>query len=204
MQALFTRGGLAGLGEGDGEGEGQAGRERNKGKKVLVTAASGGVGVWLLQLAREAGVGGIVAVCGSGNAGLVRELGATEVIDYTKTSVREWVEEGGERAKVDLVVDCKGGESLVQCWSAVKDGGVLLSICEPPEGRKPEGCEVKDVRSEFFIMEPKGDDLLEVGRLFDEGKVRAVVDSVWKLEEYKQAFAKLDKGHSRGKILLTL
>ncbi|KKZ68362.1 hypothetical protein EMCG_05982 [[Emmonsia] crescens] len=53
-------------------------------------------------------------------------------------------------------------------------------------------------------MEPKGDDLLEVGRLFDEGKVRAVVDSVWKLEEYKQAFAKLDKGHSRGKILLTL
>ncbi|OAX81495.1 hypothetical protein ACJ72_04167 [Emergomyces africanus] len=179
VQALFTRGGLAGL------GEGAAGRERNKGKKVLITAASGGVGVWLLQLAREAGVGGIVA-----------------------TSVGEWAAEAagraGEAGKVDLVVDCKGGESLAHCWGAVKDGGVLLSICEPPEGRKPGDCVVKDVRNEFFIMEPKGDDLLEVGRLFDEGKVKTVVDSVWKLEEYKQAFEKLDTGHSRGKILLTL
>ncbi|OJD14165.1 hypothetical protein AJ78_05471 [Emergomyces pasteurianus Ep9510] len=201
VQALFTRGGLAGLGEGE---EAAVGRERNKGKKVLITAASGGVGVWLLQLAREAGVGGIVAVCGSGNVGFVRELGATEVIDYTKTSVKEWAEAAGEAGKVDLVVDCKGGESLAQCWAAVKDGGVLLSICEPPEGRKPGDCVVKDVRNEFFIMEPRGDDLLEVGRLFDEGKVKTVVDSVWKLEEYTQAFEKLDKGHSRGKILLTL
>ncbi|EEH09749.1 alcohol dehydrogenase [Histoplasma capsulatum G186AR] len=198
VQALFIRGGLAGL------GEGETGRERNRGKKVLVTAASGGVGVWLLQLAREAGVGEIVAVCGSGNVDFVRELGATEVIDYTKSSVGEWAGRLGPGGKVDLVVDCKGGESLGQCWSAVKDGGVLLSICEPPEGRKPEGCMVEDVRNEFFIMEPRGDDLLHVGRLFDEGKVKAVVDSVWKLEEYKQAFEHLDKGHSRGKILLTL
>ncbi|PGG97989.1 hypothetical protein GX51_07031, partial [Blastomyces parvus] len=54
VQALFERGGLRGLGEGEG------GRAANKGKTVLVTAASGGVGVWLVQLAREAGVGGIV------------------------------------------------------------------------------------------------------------------------------------------------
>ncbi|KLJ10997.1 hypothetical protein EMPG_13714 [Blastomyces silverae] len=106
-------------------------------------------------------------------------------------SVKEWAErEGeGEGGKVDLVIDCKGGESLGQCWSA---------------GQKPEGCAAKEVRNEFFIMEPRGDDLLEVGRLFEEGKVRAVVDSVWKLEEYQQAFDKLGKGHSKGKILLTL
>ncbi|KAL2374221.1 zinc-binding dehydrogenase [Blastomyces gilchristii SLH14081] len=198
VQALFTRGGLSGLGEGEG------GRERNKGKKVLVTAASGGVGVWLLQLAREAGVGGIVAVCGSGNVEMVKELGATEVIDYTKMSVKDWAEREGEGGKVNLVIDCKGGKSLGQCWSAVKDGGAIISICEPPEGQKPEGCAANDVRNEFFIMEPRGDDLLEVGRLFEEGKVKAVVDSVWKLEEYKQAFEKLDQGHSKGKILLTL
>ncbi|EEH34318.1 alcohol dehydrogenase zinc-binding domain-containing protein [Paracoccidioides lutzii Pb01] len=198
VQALFEHGGFAGL------GEGEAGRERNKGKRLLVTAASGGVGVWLLQLAREAGVGGIVTVCGTGNVGLVKELGATEVIDYRKTGVREWVESGEGGGKVDLVVDCKGGDSLAQCWSAVKDGGVLLSICEPPEGRRPGYCAVKDVRSEFFIMVPRGEDLADVGRLFEEGKVRAVVDSVWKLEEYRAAFEKLDEGHSRGKIILEL
>ncbi|PGH15949.1 hypothetical protein AJ79_02116 [Helicocarpus griseus UAMH5409] len=195
VQALFKHGGLAGF------EEGKAGNEKNNGKKVLVTAASGGVGVWLLQLAREAGVGGIAAVCGTGNMGLVRELGATEVVDYTKCSLKEWAEKEG---KADLVIDCKGGESLAQCWYAVRDGGILLSICEPPEGRRPADCEGKNVQSDFFIMEPRGVDLVDVGKFFDEGKVRTVVDSIWKLEEYQQAFEKLDKGHSKGKIILKL
>ncbi|KAK2791073.1 hypothetical protein FQN52_005027 [Onygenales sp. PD_12] len=199
VQCLFEHGGLAGL-----KG-GEEGRKANKGKRLLITNASGGVGVWLVQLAREAGVGEIVGVCGSGNVEFVKGLGVTEVIDYRKLSVREWMGmDGGEKKKVDLVIDCKGGQSLADSWLAVKDGGRLLSICGPPEDQKPAGCEAKDVKNYFFIMEPRGADLDDVARLFDEGKVKAVVDSVWKLEEYQEAFGKLDAGHSRGKIIITL
>jgi NADPH:quinone reductase-like Zn-dependent oxidoreductase len=197
VQALFEHGGLAGL------NSGEEGRKINSSKRILVIAASGGVGVWLLQLAREAGVGSIVAVCGTDNIDFVTQLGATEVIDYRKQSMKEWAE-ADEARKVDLVIDCKGGESLEQSWFCVKDNGTLLSIYEPTEGRKPADCKAQNVKNHWFIMEARGKDLADVGRLLQEGKVKPIVDSVWELEQYKQAFAKLDGGHARGKILLKL
>lgn len=195
VQALFDQGGLAGF------DAGEQGRKANAAKRILVIAASGGVGVWLLQLAREAGVGGIVGVCGTPNVDLVKELGATEVVDYKKQSLDDWIAED-EGRKVDLVIDCKGGESLAQSWNCVKDGGKILSIVEPTEPRKPEGCNAKDVTNYFFIMEPRGTDLLHVGRLFEEGKARMVIDSVFPLDDYQKVFEKL--GRSTGKILIKL
>ncbi|EPS37762.1 hypothetical protein H072_8569 [Dactylellina haptotyla CBS 200.50] len=197
VQALFDKGGIVGL---DADEEA---RKANASKRVLIIAASGGVGVWLLQLAREAGVGGIVGVCGPSKVELVKKLGATETIDYSVQSLNQWIGEDESR-KVDLVIDCKGGDSLSQAWNCVKDGGKLLSIVEPTEKRKPEGCEAKDVTNYFFIMDPKGSDLTEVARLFDEGKVETVIDSVFTLEEYKEAFARLDSGRSKGKVLIKL
>ncbi|KAK6523820.1 hypothetical protein TWF281_001788 [Arthrobotrys megalospora] len=197
FQALFDQGGLAGL------DAGEEGRKANASKRILVIAASGGVGIWLLQLAREAGVGGIVGVCGTSNVDLVKELGATEVVDYRKQSLNEWIAEDGSR-KVDLVIDCKGGESLAQAWNCVKDGGKILSIVEPTEPRKPAGCTAKDVANYFFIMEPRGSDLLHVGRLFEEGKVRMLIDSVFSLEDYQKAFDRVDSGRSTGKVIIKL
>ncbi|KAF3929358.1 Zeta-crystallin [Dactylella cylindrospora] len=196
VQALFDQGGIAGFGVPEDER-----RKVNAGKRILVIAASGGVGVWLLQLAREAGVGGIVGVCGTSNVDLVKSLGATEVIDYKKQNMDAWAAEN-ESKKVDLIIDCKGGQSLTQAWSCITDGGKLLSIVEPPEGRKPSDSKAKDVANYFFIMEPRGSDLLDVGRLFNEGKMQTVVDSVFALEDYQKAFDKLDGGHATGKILI--
>jgi NADPH:quinone reductase-like Zn-dependent oxidoreductase len=48
----------------------------NAGKRIVVVSAAGGVGVWLLQLAKEAGVGSVVVVCGTDNVKFVKELGA--------------------------------------------------------------------------------------------------------------------------------
>ncbi|KAF3927212.1 hypothetical protein ABW20_dc0105150 [Dactylellina cionopaga] len=195
VQALFEKGGIAGL------DKGEKGRKENATKRVLIVAASGGVGIWLLQLAREAGVRGIVGVCGPSKVELVKNLGATEVVDYSVQGLAAWVEEDDSR-KVDLVIDCKGGDSLAQAWSCVKDGGKLLSIVEPPEGRKPEGCKAKDVTNYFFIMEPRGSDLVDVARLVDEGKVQTLVDSIYTLDQYKEVFEKLDSGRAKGKILI--
>ncbi|KAK6352548.1 hypothetical protein TWF730_009372 [Orbilia blumenaviensis] len=195
VQALFDQGGLAGF---DADEEG---RKANSSKRVLIIAASGGVGIWLLQLAREAGVGGIVAVCGTSNVDLVKELGATEVIDYRKQSLNEWIAEDESR-KVDLVIDCKGGESLSQSWNCVKNGGKLLSIVEATEPRKPAGNTAKDVTNYFFIMEPRGSDMIHVNRFFEEGKVRMLVDSVFSLDDYQKAFDRLDGGRATGKILI--
>lgn len=193
-QALFEHGGLK-LGWQD-----EPGKLENARKRLLVTAAAGGVGVWVVQLARAAGVKDIVAVVGPHNVDFVKSLGASEVINYREQSLGEWA--AGGNSKADLVVDMVGKQTLADAWTAVKAGGVLLSVNEPPENRRPKEDAPKDVTNYFFIMKPEGWQLNHVTRLLEKGEARAIVDSIWRLEEFKEAFARVEGGHTRGKVII--
>lgn len=188
-QALFVQSGI-----------GDFGSAEWKGKRVLVTAASGGVGIWVTQIASVIGAT-VIGTCGSRNVDFVKGLGASEVIDYRKTDLRKWAQEPGNQ--VDVVVDCVGGGSLADAWWCMKDGGVLVSIFQPPEQVRPEGLE-KSVKSLFFVMDPKREHLEAITELVEMGKCRPVVDSIWPLELFEEAFARLDGGHARGKIIFDL
>ena len=187
-QALFAHSGVGGLDDAD-----------SKGKKVLITAAAGGVGVWLVQLARIAGLHVIAQVGNEKNDAFVRRLGAVETVNYKIEGLKEWAEKHGQ---VDILIDLLGGETLKDTWYAVKEGGYLNSIFEPPENKRPAELEDKAVKNKFFIMEPNGQQLAVITRLIDEGKCEGVVDSVWKLEEYDEAFKRLDSGHANGKVVI--
>lgn len=189
-QALFIQAGL-----------GDFSTERFRGKRVLVTAAAGGVGTWAVQLARIAGAE-VVGTCGPKNIDFVRSLGATDVVDYTTSSTKDWVETNAR--KFDVVFDCTGKKALEDAWWGVKDGGVLISICQPPEQWKPSGWKGKDVQNLFFIMKPDGPSLTRISELIAEGKCRAVLDSTWPLDRYEEAYKRLDSGHSRGKVVLEI
>lgn len=193
FQALFEQGGLA-LGW-----QGPEEKAKNVGKRLLIDAAAGGVGVVALQLAKAAGVGEIVALCGPANVELVKELGATEVIDYRQQSLGAWCDEGGKQA--DLVFDLLGGQTLKDCWKCVKANGVLLSINDPNlETFRP--ADKADVVAKFFIMESKGSQLDEMAKLVDKGQLRAIIDSVWNLEQYEKAFEIVCSGHAKGKVII--
>ncbi|EEP76272.1 predicted protein [Uncinocarpus reesii 1704] len=189
-QALFVRSGVGGFTSGAW-----------KGKRVLVTAASGGVGIWVTQLAKLAGAT-VIGTCGPENVELVHSLGAVEVINYRTTNLREWAQ--APEKKVDVVIDCIGRKSLEDAWWAVKTGGILLSIFQPPEQVKPEEYTGTGVNSIFFVMSPNRAHLEEITKLVDEGKCRSVVDSVWPLEQFEEAFKRLDSGHAKGKIIFDL
>ncbi|KAE9375130.1 putative zinc-binding oxidoreductase [Stipitochalara longipes BDJ] len=189
-QALFIHAGLDAR-AGDGA----------KGKRVFVTAASGGVGVWMVQLAKWAGAE-VIATCGSDSVEWVRSLGADEVIDYTKVDLKEWV--SGEGKKVDLVIDCIGRKSLEDAWWVVKDGGVLISIFQPPEQMRPIGVE-GNIRNLFFVMSSNGEQLQKVTELIESGVVgKVALDSVFPLGRFQEAFKKLESGKTRGKVVLDL
>jgi len=194
-QALFIHGGLE-RGWNDAKS-----REQNAKKRVLFSAAAGGVGVWLVQLARAAGVKDIIGIVGPKNVDFVRDLGATEVIDYRQQNLGDWVT---KNEKVDLVVDLVGGSTLEDSWRAVKDGGILLSIFQPPNMCRPTDGISTDITAKFFIMESDGWQLNEVRDLLEAGTVKPVVDSVWKMDEFKDAFARVDSGHSRGKVIIQI
>ncbi|ESZ94868.1 hypothetical protein SBOR_4744 [Sclerotinia borealis F-4128] len=180
-QALFVYGGLRCLFASDA-------KEENGGKTVLVDAASGGVGVMVVQFARAGGVGWVVGICSGRNRELVGRLGADEIVDYGEESIEEWGERSGR--KVDLVVDMEGGK--------------VVSVKEDPNAWRPKEGVADDVEGIFFVMEPEGWQLEETARLIEMGQVRAVVDSVWPLSEFEKAFAVVEGGHAKGKVVINV
>ncbi|OCL12513.1 NAD(P)-binding protein [Glonium stellatum] len=171
-------------------------------KRVLVTAAAGGVGVWGVQLAKLAGVE-VAGTCGAANAEFVRDLGADDVLDYKVTDLKEWVK-ADERRQFDVVLDCVGGKTLEDAWTCAKDGGVVISVAQPPETKKPAEGVRKDVRSVWYIVEPNGQQLGEITNLIEDRSCKGVVDSAWEIEEWGKAFKRLNGGHARGKVVLKL
>jgi NADPH:quinone reductase-like Zn-dependent oxidoreductase len=163
------------------------------GQTVLIHGAAGGVGVFAVQLARLAGAH-VIATASTRNSDFLRELGASAVIDYTTTRFEEVVH------GVDLVFDTVGGDTLQRSWQVVKPGGVLLSVVSP----RPSFAEARGygVRPVWFIVEPNREQLVQIGDLIAEGKVRPIIDTVLPLSQARQAYEQGAKGHTRGKIVL--
>jgi NADPH:quinone reductase-like Zn-dependent oxidoreductase len=170
------------------------------GARVLVTAAAGGVGCWMVQVAKLAGAS-VVGTSGPDNVDFLKKLGADEVVDYRNTSIKDWARMSESR-KVDLVIDCVGGKSLEDSWWALKEGGTVISIARPTKDTRPKGCGTNAGKSLYFIVETDGTMLTEISEFLKQGKLNAVVDSVLSLSEYQRAFEKLEGGHSRGKVII--
>lgn len=178
-------------------------RKKNSSLKVLITGASGVVGSWAIQFAALAGAGQIVAVASGDTADYVRQLGATEVIDYKKQSVSEWAANQPER-EVDAAFDCVGGATLSSCWSAVKEGGTLLSVTGDPQQEKPESVTKTLVEAKWFLVEPNGRQLDRISKLQGEGKCLAKVDSVVDFANFQEAFDKVENKKANGKVVITI
>ncbi|MBY6261170.1 NADP-dependent oxidoreductase [Azospirillum sp. 412522] len=165
------------------------------GKTVLVNGAAGGVGHLALQLAKWQGAR-VIAVASGRHEALLRDLGADEVIDYTKTRAEDVVR------GVDLVVDAVGGPASARFLPTLKRGGALFPIF--PLGFAA-AAEAKDLGITVSATQVRsnGAQLTEIAKLLDNGTVRVVVDSVFPLAEARQAHQRAARGHIQGKIVLT-
>ncbi|HXZ12004.1 MAG TPA: NADP-dependent oxidoreductase [Candidatus Sulfotelmatobacter sp.] len=163
-----------------------------KGERVLIHAAAGGVGTYAVQLASWKGAE-VIATASAGNHDFLGELGAAEVIDYTRERFEEKVED------VDVVLDSVGGETQQRSWSVLRRGGILVSIVSPVSAEKAASL---GVRGAFFIVEPNRTQLIELGHLIDAGTLRVIVGAVLPLARAREAFERGLAGHMRGKIVL--
>ncbi|WZH48510.1 PKS_ER domain-containing protein [Fusarium acuminatum] len=198
-QALFVHGGLDPLAlSGD-----EVAQNKNSKIRVLITAGAGAVGSLAIQLAREARVAIVVAAVSPKNVDFVRELGATDVVDYTKETAGDWVAKDVEHREFDLVFDCIGGPSLSQAWYAVRDGGILVSVCSVPEDSRPQDIK-KEVHSLFFVITPLGKDLDVMKGLLEDGRLKPSIDSVVGFDEFAKAWERMESGKARGKVVVKI
>jgi len=164
------------------------------GQRVLIHGAAGGVGHLAVQFAKARGAT-VVATVGTQDVEFVKQLGADQVVDYTRERFEDEVRD------VDLVLDLIAGETQERSWAILKDGGTMISsLARPSEAKARE----HHARAENFVAHPDRDELIEIGRLIDEGRVHPHVSAVFELKEAARAQAQLEQRHAQGKVVLQM
>ena len=183
-----------------------------KGDRMIVLGASGGVGTGCVLLGKMLGCE--VIACASSDEKLrrLKEMGADEVVDYTKTDWSKWaVEKYGKPQRrtydggVDVVVNFTGGDTWVPSLRCLKRGGKLL-VCGATAGYDPK----EDLRYVWsFEIEIKGsnsfydDDLAGLMTMIQQGRIKPVIDKVLPLEQAAEGLRLIQDREVIGKVVVT-
>lgn len=167
-----------------------------EGKTVLVNGAAGGVGHFAVQLAKWKGAR-VIAVASGEHEAFLRDLGADEFINYTKTNPEDVIRD------VDLVIDSVGGPTTGRFLRTIKRGGVLFPVF-PLGFSAAEEAEKLGVTVSTTQVRSSGAQLEKVGRLLNDGTIRVAIDSTYPLANASKAHERAARGHIRGKIVLTV
>lgn len=164
-----------------------------QGSRVLIHAASGGVGSIALQLARARGAE-VTALASAENLDFVRDLGASIVVDRTS----DYEQTIGD---FDMVLDAFGPAAQARSWSLLRKGGILVSLVAPPS---EEVAKTHDVRATMIYGVPNGTTLAAVDVLVQAGEVKITVARTYPLDDVVAALAEVQRGQVRGKLVLTI
>ena len=186
------------------------------GENILIHAGSGGIGTIAIQLAKHLGAK-VTTTTSTKNVGLVKDLGADKVIDYTKHS---YLDEG---AKFDVVFDTLGGKHTLDSFKVLKDGGRVVSISGDLDSVTTKqlglnkvvrfllALKVKKVTKaaskmgaiyRFLLMSPNGAQLKELAKLYESGSIKPVIDKTYNFDDSIKALDYLAKGRARGKVVV--
>jgi len=166
------------------------------GETLFVGGGSGGVGHFAVQLGAARGAR-VLATASERNQDFLRALGA-EPLDYAGGDVLARVRELTGGAGADAALDLFGGEQREEAFAALRLGGRLVSVARPaPEPR--EGYEVH-----YVFVRPDGDELRELADLVAAGQLRPHVEEVFPLERAADAHERIEAGHVRGKLVLSV
>jgi len=171
------------------------------GQKVLINGASGGVGIYAVQIAKSLGAE-VTGVCSAANAELVRSLGADHVVDYTS---EDFTQNG---QAYDLILDNIASRTFAEYRRALAPDGKLI----PNSGNAGIGYVIKAyVRSVYahqqrppFLSMPTQADLLTLKGMLEDGRLKPVIGATFPLADTAEAFRVIATGHARGKMVITV
>lgn len=169
------------------------------GGAVLINGASGGVGSFAVEIAKNLEAGLIVGTASAAKAEYVKGLGAHRVVDYKATPIREI------GAQFDVVVDAAATSSFGECASILKPKGTYVTTLPSlglVGGMLRAAFSTKKAR--MLIVKNAAADFEQISRWFDDGKLTPVLDRAYPLAEVQQALTRLRTGDVRGKLAITI
>jgi len=166
------------------------------GQRVLINGASGGVGVFALQLARALG-GHVVSTSSAKNLELCRSLGAHETWDY---AAKDAFAAGGG---FDLIFDVFGNRSFFDARKALNARGTFVTTVPAPQAVVLHALTMfLPKRTRLVVVNSNAADLEQLARFVDEGKLKPVVDRVVSLEQTGAGQAHVETKRARGKVII--
>jgi NADPH:quinone reductase-like Zn-dependent oxidoreductase len=182
------------------------------GQRVLINGASGGVGTFAVQIAKSFGIE-VTGVCSTRNLEMVSSIGADKVVDYTK---EDFTKRGQQ---YELIIDNVGNRSVSDYKRALSPGGICVIIgytslfllfqhmflgpLQSTAGKLTSGKAGKKIGL-MGAAKTNRKDLDYIKELIIAGKVKPVIDKRYKLDEVPEAICYLEKGHARGKVVITM
>lgn len=181
------------------------------GQRVLVNGAGGGVGTFAVQIAVALGAE-VTGVCSARNVGLVRSLGAAHAVDYAREDFT------GGRTRYDVILDNVGNHPLRRLRRALTPTGTLLANGGGSPGRVfgAMGSMARLAAADLVTRRrlrpilpsppsgPTHDDLLAVAELIESGELTPVVDRTYPLADTAEGVRHVERGHARGKAVITV
>jgi NADPH:quinone reductase-like Zn-dependent oxidoreductase len=169
------------------------------GQRILINGASGGIGSHAVQLAKHFGAE-VTGICGTPRVEFVKSLGADTVIDYTKEDFTQ----NGE--KYDLIFDILGKSSFSQCkHSLTHNGRYVLASFKMKQLLQMVWTKIQGSKKVMCVLSPQStEDLISLKELIEAGKIKAVIDRRYPLEQAAEAHRYVEQGHKKGHVVITL
>lgn len=176
----------------------------NRGQTVLIYGASGSVGSAAVQLAGYYSAQ-VTGVCSTSNLEWVKALGADHVIDYTQ---EDFTQNG---KTYDIIFDTVGKRSFAACKGALTKEGIYLTTIPSPAAilqalwpLKSGGKKVRFAATGLRSAREKINDLVFLTELIEAGRLKAVIDRCYPLEQMVEAHRYVEKGHKKGNVVITV
>ena len=169
------------------------------GERVLINGASGSVGTAAVQLARHLGAE-VIGVCSQANLGLVRSLGASQVIDYQRADFSQ----SGDT--FDVIIDTAGTAPFARSRGCLRPGGRLVLIQAGLGAMLLSPWQTFSSNRTVIAgpMNVEAGDVRQLSELAEAGIYRPVIDRQYPLEEIVAAHRYVDSGRKTGNVVITM
>jgi NADPH:quinone reductase-like Zn-dependent oxidoreductase len=171
----------------------------NKNHKVLVFGASGGVGIYAVQLAKYFG-SEVTAVCSTSKIDLVTSIGADHVIDYTKEDFSQ------SGIKYDIIFDTIGKSPFSASVKAIRESGYyLITTHKLPRFFRIVWQNLTSTKKVISpLLKETKQDLIYLKELIETGKLKAIIDKTFSLEETVEAHKYVESGEKKGHVVIKM